>query len=292
MELRPVSLEDRDTFTKYLEVQNRKSCECSFNNIFCWGEAAKLRWGITDQQLLVYAAAENALQFPFGKFLPPQRLAEISDFFIAKHGADGSYYDVPEEYITAYADIEKFFRISCSEDYFDYIYRVESLRDLPGEMLGKKRNLIKQFEREYSQYSIEPIGDGNLNEVKDLAIRLNSSLPPSRFRDDEESALQRAFTYWQQLNIEGLLLRVAGQAAAMAVFSRINHDTWDVHFEKAERDFKGAAQVINHETAVYLQHKTYYINREQDLGLPGLRKAKHSYAPEMLLKRYVLTKKH
>jgi hypothetical protein len=291
MELKPVRLEDREIFTRYLAVQNRKSCECNFNNIFCWGESADLSWCIADQQLFVYSGNDSALQFPLGKFLPPQSLAEIADFFVANHNADGSFYDVPEEYIAAYPEVEKCFRISCSEDYFDYVYRVDALCELLGATLGKKRNLIKQFEREYPVHSVENIDLNNLDDAGKLAVRLNSSLPPSRFRNDEESALRRAFTYWSQLDLEGLLLRVEQKPVAVAVFSRINHDTWDIHFEKAEREIKGAAQVINHETAIYLRDRAYYLNREQDLGLPGLRKAKHSYSPDLLLKRYALTRK-
>jgi hypothetical protein len=171
------------------------------------------------------------------------------------------------------------------------VYRVDALCELLGATLGKKRNLIKQFEREYPVHSVENIDLNNLDDAGKLAVRLNSSLPPSRFRNVEESALRRAFTYWSQLDLEGLLLRVEQKPVAVAVFSRINHDTWDIHFEKAEREIKGAAQVINHETAIYLRDRAYYLNREQDLGLPGLRKAKHSYSPDLLLKRYALTRK-
>ena len=96
---------------------------------------------------------------------------------------------------------------------------------------------------------------------------------------------------YRELGLHGLSLLSGGNIEAFAIFSPINSDSWTVHFEKARSDCKGAAQVINQRTAQYLLGKCEYINREQDLGIPGLRQAKQSYLPDRMLKDFLLIPK-
>ncbi|MCG8619009.1 MAG: phosphatidylglycerol lysyltransferase domain-containing protein, partial [Desulfobacterales bacterium] len=105
---------------------------------------------------------------------------------------------------------------------------------------------------------------------------------------EEAAAIEKAFDNWDRLGLEGLVVTVDDNIAAFAVFSPLNLDTFNVHFEKANIAYKGAAQVINQETARYLSDRAVYINREQDLGIPGLRQAKMSYDPHRLLVPWVL----
>jgi hypothetical protein len=98
----------------------------------------------------------------------------------------------------------------------------------------------------------------------------------------ELSAMEKAFDHFEDLGLEGLALMADRQMVAFSIFSPLNHDTWNVQFEKSDFDYKGAAQVINHQTALYLKDRCRYINREQDLGIKGLRQAKMSYEPETL----------
>lgn len=287
---KPVELSDKAVFTERLAELNRMSCECNFNNLFCWGEACLMRWHMLRERIILFSMQEREIQMPLGKYFTPAELAEISDFFIAHDYSFGSFFDVPEEYIQAFPEIEKYFKVSCSEDYADYIYQVSDLADLSGSKLSKKRNLIKQFEREHPNHRVVSISQADAHETLKLALRLNTFLDHSHYLLEENSALHKAFTYFDQLEIEGLIVFVDDEPVAFTVFSRQNHDSYDIHFEKASRDFKGASQFINHETAKLLSGKCKYLNREQDLGLPGLRKAKRSYAPDFMLKRYSLNR--
>ncbi len=288
---RPVELSDKAVFDKHLAVLNRMSCECNFNNIFCWSEAYLTRWNIIRGRLILFSEQERAIQMPLGEYFSPAEMAEISDFFIAHDYSCGSFFDVPEEYIQSFPDIERYFEVSSSEDNFDYIYLTRDLLELGGAKLSKKRNLIKQFEREHPDHRVVMISHADARETLKLALRLNTFLDHSHFLLEENSALHRTFTYFGKLEIEGLIVFVGDEPVAFTVFSRQNHESYDVHFEKASRNFKGAAQFINHETAKLLDGRCKYLNREQDLGLPGLRKAKQSYAPAFMLKRYALNRK-
>ncbi len=108
---------------------------------------------------------------------------------------------------------------------------------------------------------------------------------------EESDAMDMAFSHWNDLGLSGLMLMVKDEIVAFAVFSPLSSDTWDVHFEKSDMAFKGAAQMINYETAKFLKGTARYINREQDLGISGLRKAKLSYVPHALIEPYFIVPK-
>ncbi len=288
---RPVELSDKAVFDKHLAVLNRMSCECNFNNIFCWGEAYLTRWNMISDRIILFSEQERSIQMPLGEYFTPAEMAEIADYFIAHDYSSGSFFDVPEEYIQSFPDIERYFEVDCPEDTLDYIYLTSDLLELSGAKLSKKRNLIKQFEREHTDHRVVMISKATAKETLKLALRLNTFLDHSHFLLEENSALHKAFTYFDKLDIEGLIVFVGEEPVAFTVFSRQNSESYDVHFEKASRDFKGASQFINHETAKLLSNRCKYLNREQDLGLPGLRKAKQSYSPAVMLKRYTLNRR-
>lgn len=288
---KPIELADRRIFEDKFKVLDRRSCECNFNNLFFWSTVYDERYTEIEDRLLVCAVSINEFMFPVGEFFPPERLAKIIGDICSDPEHCGWIYDVPEKYIMIYdAELRKYFEVETSEDYYDYIYSAEALAELHGERLNKKRNLISQFETEYPDAFSEPLTEANADSVLEFALRINKLISNgSDTLDDEKEALVKTLEHFSGLNAEGLVLKDGNDIIAFAIFSRTNSDTYDIHFEKADREYKGASQVINQQTAELIhQRGIKYINREQDLGLPGLRQAKHSYEPEFLLKRYRL----
>ncbi len=285
---RPIRLADRELFLNRLSIQDNRSCECNFANLFCWGPELKLCFTEYKQRLLACSIDEKYLLFPIGEYFPPEELLEITRT-LYDLGMAENCYDVPEDYLKQYPDAERFFNIKCNEDYFDYIHEAESLVTLSGKRLRKKRNLIKQFTEEYPDAECLEMTCDNSWECKELGMRMNLQRPEDLLMHNETVALQFAFQYFKDLELEGLAVKVNGHVVAFSIFSRINRDTYDIHFEKADHDCKGATQYINFKVAEYLQSKCRYINREQDLGLEGLRRAKRSYDPEIMYRRHEFT---
>ncbi|MCP4717866.1 MAG: DUF2156 domain-containing protein, partial [Desulfobacteraceae bacterium] len=189
----------------------------------------------------------------------------------------------PGEYVDA-PGIEQFYTVLEERDNAEYIYRVDSLVELNGTKLHKKRNLISQFKRHNPDYSVTPLKGDDRNAARDFARHLlEAREKPSKDLEDEFKAIEKVFDYFDSLGFEGIGLWIKNRLVAFSVFSRLNHDTYNIQFEKSDMDFKGAAQVINQETAKYLQNKCVFVNREQDLGIKGLRQAKLSYGPERLI---------
>lgn len=195
--------------------------------------------------------------------------------------------------------LEKTFqsKITFEEDRgsFDYIYDVQSLANLSGSKMSKKRNHINGFLNLYKNWHVEEITCENLSEIAAFAEKWyekriggdseigNSSL------DEEKKALFTVLPLLEYFQAEGLLLKVDNQIVAFSIGQRISEEVYDVVFEKGSEEIRGSYNMINREFVRFVSRKysdVKYINRENDLNLPGLRKAKLSYMPAFLLEKF------
>jgi len=175
---------------------------------------------------------------------------------------------------------------------FDYVYDINDLADLKGKKFQKKRNHLNRFWAAHPDAVLTPITENKLDRCKALVekwyqLRLEAD-PHADFRM-EQVAINRALANWTGFGLEGLLLCVEGRDVAMTVGSAFSGNTFDIHFEKALDIADGAYAAINNGFARYLREKhpeVLYLNREDDMGLEGLRKAKLSYNPHHLIEKY------
>lgn len=171
---------------------------------------------------------------------------------------------------------------------WDYIYSVKNMVELKGKPFHSKRNHIAKFKRLYS-YEYEDISFENAAECLQMAEEWrsrNSTGANAGEYEDELKAIARALSSFQPLGLAGGLIRVEGRPVAFTIGEELNPDLFVIHFEKANTEFDGAYAVMNHEFARRRLLCYKYINREEDLGIPGLRKAKLSYHPVLLLEKY------
>jgi hypothetical protein len=287
-EFNSIKIDDREIIQSYNDRFQPLSCEYSFANIYCWQEPYNNSWGIYKGRLVIYDGVNRCSFLPLGKEMTPKELVLFSKD-MEKNGMGTDIGVVSLQYIEKYPEIEQFYTITDERDSAEYLYSVDSLCDLRGAKLHKKRNLIAQFHKKYPDFSVKLMSAELNKEAKILADEIFNG--HERFLkgiEDEHTALMKAFYDFDKISLEGLCLMVGDDLAAFSIFTPLNHDTYDIHFEKACIKFKGAAQVINHETAKYLRGKCQYLNKEQDLGVQGLRQAKMSYAPENILMFHTL----
>ncbi len=192
-----------------------------------------------------------------------------------------------------------------AREYGDYIYRTEDLAALSGKKYGKKRNHIKQFKAKRPGWRFEPLTSGNLQDAREIeekwleevlafdADNAGGDQPSAAVRADLQiekeiifSALENFDCFEKDCGMTGGLLYVDDKPAAFCVASLLSAAVTDVHFEKCLFEFArdGGYAVINNEFSKSV--KTEFINREEDLGIEGLRKAKLSYYPEEILEKY------
>jgi len=172
---------------------------------------------------------------------------------------------------------------------YDYIYRLSDLAALHGKHLDAKRNHIHRFRAEHPDFEYRPLTPELFDECRRLTeiwqAEKNESQNANRNEtiDAEHRVMETIFSNWDALGMIGGSIFVDGRMVAFTYGSAVTTDTFDVCVEKADRHVEGAFAIINQQFAEHLPEQYIYLNREEDMGIPGLRRAKLSYHPEILL---------
>lgn len=277
--------------SRYHALLERFPTDCSHYNfaaLFCWQDAYSSSWQIVDNHLLILNGRTKTLLMPLGPELTATGLFHLSQH-IRSQGLTGTIAMVPPQYIEQHPELDRYFRVSRDRDNADYIYSAEELSELRGRKLSRKRNQIHQFLSNHPDHVGRELQPEEWPRCHSLAAEWSHKKHDVSLNESPEAnALQRAFKNCRELGIHGFGLFVAQQLVAFSIWSRQNRDMATVHFEKYDPELKGAAQMINRETARHLRSWARWINREQDLGIAGLRRAKLSYLPDRLLSGFTI----
>ncbi|MDR1464126.1 MAG: phosphatidylglycerol lysyltransferase domain-containing protein [Oscillospiraceae bacterium] len=274
-----------------LRRAGRMGCEYSFGNIYAWADVYHVEIAQRDGNFLSRSLGEGDGGLSYGFPVGPGELRETIELLrrdAARNGTRLELYGLTRE-DTALLDAALpggFDFLPCQGD-ADYLYQTGDLADLPGKKYHQKRNHISYFEKN-NRWSYEEITQGNADECLALAKRwmqLNRERNPKELEAEYE-ALRRCFAHYDLFGCRGGLLRVEGEAAAFCLGEALNGTTFCTHFEKAFIAQRGAYQMINREFAARTLREFLYINREEDTGDEGLRKAKLSYYPALLLEKF------
>ena len=288
---RIIGIEDKAAYEAILCCAGQRGCEYSFANLYLWG---RQRIAFTENHVSVFSQYDrkSVYLFPIGC----DDLKPVLDAIIH----DASVRDIPCR-LTGLSQSDCHlldtlypgrFRFHTDRNSFDYIYSIEDLANLPGRKFQKKRNHINRFLQDHPDTAVQPITEENTDEVLQMVCRwyeLRLQQDPTLDFHMERAAIRKALKNRKALALEGILLRVGGSIAAMTMGSRLSKDTFDIHFEKVLDSYDGAYAMINREFARYLQKKypdVLWLNREDDLGIDGLRKAKLSYYPARMQEKY------
>ena len=289
LEFTPLTPESKAFYDAYLMHCGERGCEYNFANLFLWGrQKATLHEG--NLAFFCQFNRRSVYLFPLGKNLKPTLDAIISDS--RKRGIPcriTSLTAADQEMLESWYPNQFYFH--ADRDSYDYIYSIDALADLAGKKLQKKRNHCNRFRLLHPHYGATPITEENtpavLAMLEQWYAQKKQEDPTADFHL-EQTAITKALRHRQALGMEGLVLTDKGRILAMTLGSPLSEDTFDVQFEKAAAGYDGAYAVINQEFARYLREKyptLKWLNREDDLGLEGLRKAKLSYCPDRLLEK-------
>lgn len=288
IDFQPITLENRPAYEPYLMDGIERGCGHSFANLYLWGRQTA---AILHNHLVLFSHFNCRSVYPYPVGTGDKK--PVLDAIIA----DAKERNIPCR-LTCLTEADKQllnelypgrFRIHCDRDSHDYVYDINSLADLSGRKYHSKKNHYNRFCETYPDYVAEPLTEANLSAVKQMVkdwydIRQKEA-PVSDFQL-EQAALSKALCHFKELSMEGLVLRNDSDIFAVTLGSRVNHNTFDVHFEKARGGIDGAYTAINREFADYLRTKypdVEFLNREEDMGIEGLRKAKLSYRPHHMI---------
>ena len=290
IDFKSFQLSDRADYDRYLLNCGERGCEYSFINLYLWG---RQKAAFLENHLIFFSQfnRKSVYLFPVGEGDPKPVLDAIID--------DAAQRGIPCRLTGLLQDdcatLERLypgrFRYHFDRDSFDYVYDINDLADLKGRKFQKKRNHLNRFRQAHPDCRLEPICPDNLPAAAKLVntwytLRLQEN-PHADFHM-ERAAIEKALRQWQELQLEGLILYDGEEAIAIAIGSHLNQDTFDIHFEKALDIADGAYPAINQGFAQYLREKyseLRWLNREDDMGLEGLRKAKLSYCPDHMIEK-------
>ena len=179
---------------------------------------------------------------------------------------------------------------------YDYIYLRQELAGLKGGSLKAKRNHVNKFLSMYPDFDYRPLEPSLFDECRRVARRWRAEVEENQHdnhyeftADAEARAMETVFSHWEELDALGGCIFVDGRMMAFTYGAAVTHDTFDVCVEKADRRIDGAFNIINQQFAAHLPEQFVYINREEDMGIEGLRRSKLSYHPHLLLSYNTLT---
>jgi len=286
LNFKPISLEKQSEYSKYFEKCPQKASDYSFVNLWGWAKEYGLDWAWTDNLVWIRQSIPEILYWaPVGPWDGVDWMSCFNEF----SGKQAPFIRIPEKLLLtwkeSYGD-----RIAIEEERgsWDYLYSISELIELKGKRFHKKRNLLNQFTKNYN-FQFIPFG----TEAIHMAMTMQEDW--CTWRDCESSdvlaaennAISRVLNSWEKLGgLIGGAIIVNETMAAYTVAESLSADMLLIHFEKGNTDFKGVYQAINQ---LFLENsgKNYEIvNREQDLGDEGLRKAKLSYHPVDFIKKY------
>ncbi len=272
---------------KHFKENCSRSCERTFVNIFLWARYYDVKFTIIQDTIVFKAENEGKFSFAFPAGNPEnvKEVIEILEVYSGERGQEFSMYNITP---TMYQKIEEWFpgkfEIEYNRDIADYIYETEKLTTLAGKKLHAKRNHINKFHALYEDWSYETLCEDNIEECFQMALRWRelNACDEDEDKIKEMTVTMNALRLFRELDLVGGILRVNGEIVAFTIGEPICGDTFVVHIEKAIADIQGAYPMINQQFVIHECQDYAYINREEDTGSEGLRKAKLSYRPVFL----------
>ena len=288
-DFKDLKIEDRTLFEMIYKNFPPEHSDYSFANLFCWKDYANYRIAVVERHILILSSVgkRKSFLYPVGEnstklIKKVLELAEMIEAYPLLELVDISSKRFLERHFPS-------LKLEPFRDCYDYVYLAEDLAHLPGKAYLNHRNLINRFKRRHN-YTMEPISEENMKEVTKFLERwcIWRDCEGNPMLEAEKTAVFRAMKFFKELGLEGIAVKVEGECQAISVYEPLNKDTAVVHFEKADPDLKGLYQIVNQETAKILKKRFTYINREQDLGIAGLRKAKTLYRPHHFIEVFNL----
>jgi hypothetical protein len=285
-----LDLEKKTEYDAYLMTCGNRGCEYSFANLYLWGRQKAAFYA---DQLVFFSQfnRKSVYLFPIG---PGDRKAAI-DAIIHDANKRGIPCRLTGLIATDCEVLEHLypgkFRFHHDRDSYDYVYDIHGLAELKGKKYQKKRNHLNRFLSAYPDCHGTAITDENVQEVRQMIKKwydLREQEDPDADFHMEKAAIFKALDHRRELGMDGYALYVNNTCVAASMASPLSENVFDIHFEKALDKFEGVYAAINYYFSRYLREKygaVKYLNREDDMGIPGLRHAKMSYRPDYMIEK-------
>lgn len=291
-----LAFEDKEIIEKYIDKQTLESYEYLFSSLYMWRKLNNVKYAIINDALVIEKNEENKGTF----YAKPQgydkeKLTILTDLLIERNSnytdRDYLFGDVDEEFIQdlkKYTDL-KFDAIEDVDD-FEYVYNTEELIQLKGKKFHAKKNHCNAFEKSY-QYTVKPISDEKtISDCLNLLHKWHEEVAVTVDKEMlmEIDAIRDLFKEIQHLDLKTIAIYVEDELTAFSVGEIVNEKMAVIHVERGEINYKGVYAFVNRKFIIDSFSSTQFINRQEDTGNEGLRKAKQSYHPVKMVKKYLI----
>lgn len=284
LDFKRITKEDVPTIKYFTKNCGVRSCDFTLCGIYLWGVYYNYEICVFEETLFIKGVDESGRQafaLPIGKLQGEKAVSVVRDY-CNNRGIEARFSFVPAERLGDFKDgtAQKL------EGWSDYIYNAESLANLSGKALHKKKNRFNKFVKTYPDYSFERITAENVDELRAFYLDFLDKNPTDDDRLNAESVIiKKALDEFSLLGLEGAVLKVGNKVVAFAIGEKVG-DTLYVHFEKADRKFDGCYEAMNMLFVKNFKRDANLVDREEDMGDEGLRQAKNAYNPLFLADKY------
>ena len=288
---KPLELEDRPFVHNILQLYTPEISEMTFTNIFIWRAHYGFQWSMYKDWFFLISTEDADESFyafqPMGPAPRKEAVQTLLNWLREEKKAADPRIERAEGKLVAELGETDGFIIEPLRDHFDYVYRRDDLVKLSGGKYRAKRNHINQFLRFYS-YTYEPLDERHREDC--LSIQ-DKWCKANRCKEDldllgEDEAIREILTHFNALEVSGAVIITEGKVGAFTLGEKLCDDTALIHIEKADPEMPGLYSIINQQFCEHQWKDVAFINREQDLGLNGLREAKLSYCPDHFVEKY------
>lgn len=300
-----ITIENREFLEEYLNGYDYKTSGLSFSALYMWKDINRFSWQQFGDYLCIagisHLELEDGIIEPFlfppltktGEYDPEslrQTIYAAKDYF-EKKGAKFSLRLVPlhmTDIIKAACPGE--LKFIDDRPNYDYVYRTQELIDLKGRDYHAKKNHLNYFHKNYEYEYISltsDMADDAMRFIDEFNQRKEVPEHEMQMLRMEEEAMEDVLRNLEKVGYMAGAIRIGGKIEALSIGGRLGKNTVTVHVEKANTEFRGLYQAINQEFCRSIGEFAKYVNREEDMGLPNLRKAKLSYKPVRMVEKYI-----
>lgn len=290
MKFHKLTLENISEVQPFLKMLGARTCDYSVGGLFMWRDYYHVEYAIrngTFYSRLYNEEGRAYYNLPISDDIVGA-IRELTAFEKQQHPTV-RFCTIPEDKVPLFSCVEIVGAAEEQNTYFDYLYRAEDITTLSGKKYSAQRNQINGFQRACSSWSFEDISDQNLDEVISFfGSSYHIAGDASPFEQEENEKVLEVLTHLDQYHMFGGALYADHSVVGFSL-GEIIGDTLFTHIEKADRNRKGAYQMLTNQFSIrFATPEVRYINREEDMGDEGLRRAKESYHPVTKLKKFLI----
>jgi hypothetical protein len=289
LEFKKIELSDKQWIDELVRYSDFRGAEYNFTNLFIWEPVFGSKISRYKDFLLLRSGDKESVRYLFpGGRGDYREVIEILRSDAASFNSPLILMATPPQMRDVLESLYPGVKFEPVRNSFDYIYEKEALSSLAGKKLQPKRNHLNRF-AELPGITVEQITPQNIEEIREFTAKWcieAGGCDHNKSLESELCAVGRALKYFGELSLEGIMIKLEGKVVAYTIGEKLNSDTYIVHIEKATTTVRGAYQFVNREFSLRMPGEIIYVNREDDAGDEGLRRAKESYNPVFMQEKY------